>query len=1014
MTYRTLVVPVALAAAVAGLVGWAGNQGTPASAKEDGGAGGSKTIEFRAPAGNLPATRHITIDGYDAAVLPNGRLITPAGRELAVNAPKPFGLAVAPNGSMLATVNSGTNPFSVSLVKNINANAPTTSVVGLSSAFMGVTFSPDSSRFYAAGGENGMIWVGDTATATVIGSVNLNGQAHPFGAPMSPTANPSGRFKGTYPGNLTLGGPNRRYLYVVEQGSFNVFVVDTTRIVTGVNQNGFVVEPNNFAAVVGQAKAGRYPYGIAAAADGRLFVANVGVVQYSHLTPKNPTGDSNKDYPLGYPGTSWPDDMKHDKTIAVKKVDPRNLPVKLRDPEGVRVGYIDQDLEYTIPGLGSPNVKESSSVYVFSLAAPTVPSLVKRVKTGPLVGEMERGIASYSGSHPNAVAVGPHGIYVSNGNNDSVSILDPDTYEEVRRISLSVLHGVDKRIKGVQPVSVALSPDAKYLYVAEAGINAIAVIRLEGRERAEVLGHIPTGWWPSTVRVSADGKMLYVANSKGRGAGPNNNFPPDNLGSPKSATQGTVNIIPVPDFSRLEAYTERVMKNNGFIEHEFEHDRDDHDRDRSGDKEMRSPIPTRPGAESHAIKHVIFINKENSTHDQMFGDITMTRKGVPVNGEPTYSLGYDASPNHHELALGFTIGDNFYLEPAVSNDGHRWLTNSYTTEFGETHWPASYGGQRRDAGDDPNVFGPYPGRLGFTDADGSPDPHDYNQHGSMHAHLARNGVRLITFGNGYEFAQVDEDSGTEPTGIREHVNVPMEAAVRNNADHLYPQYNTSIPDAPLAEDPTRFNRFGRFKQVFEALYVNRRTDVCKLPSFVDLFYPNDHGGGPRDINPNGPDWSYKRFVQDNDTALGLTVELISKSPCWKDTVIFVVEDDPQNGLDHVDGYRSVFLAIGPWVKRENVMKKHISLASIFKTVNLIFGLPPLNQYDAAATDLRDLFTDRPDFTPYNFKSVLYATKVSPAWLALTKGIDFRRPDADEVRLRAAILASEGLPRPRVK
>ena len=793
MTQRTLIAPFVFAATIAGLACWAVTRATPVSAGQDGGAGGSKAIEFNAPAGELPATRHINIDGYDAAVLPNGRLITPAGREIAVNAPKPLGLAVSPNGAMLATVNSGLSPFSVSLIKNINSNAPTTSVVQLSSAFMGVAFSPDSTRFYAAGGENGMIWVGDTASAKVIGTVNLNGAAHPFGAPMNPAANPSGRFKGTFPGNLTLGGPNGRYLYVVDQGSFNVFVIDTTMIATGVNASGFIVEPNNFAAVVGHVKAGRYPYGIAAV-GGRLLVANVGIFQYSHLTPKNPTGSSNHDYPLGYPGTTWPNDMEHDKTIKIKKVDPRNLSPTLRDPEGIRVGYIDQDIDYTIPGLGSPNVQESSSVYVFNLASPTSPSPLTSVKTGPLVGEMEQGIASYSGSHPNAVAVGPDGIYVSNGNNDSISILDPDTYEEKRRVSLSVLSGVDKRIKGVQPVSVALSPDANYLYVAEAGINAIAVIRLEGRGSAKVLGHIPTGWWPSAVLVSADGNTLYVANGKGRGAGPNNNFPPDNLGSPRSATQGTVNIIGVPNEGQLEAYTERVMKNNGFIGRELTQN--------GSDKKTSNPIPGKAGQESTAIKQIIFINKENSTHDQMFGDITLTRKGAPVNGEPSYSLGYDASPNHHELALAFTIGDNFYLEPAVSSDGHRWLTNSYLTEFEESHWPASYGGQRRDAGDDPNVYGPYPGRLGFTDADGSPEPHDYNQHGGIYLHLARHGKSLINFGNGFEFAQVDEDFGTEPTGIREHVNVPMEKVVRENSDHMYPQYNTAIPDAPLSEDPT--------------------------------------------------------------------------------------------------------------------------------------------------------------------------------------------------------------------
>src|SRR5262245_3687064 len=623
MTHRTLIAPVALVAVVAGLAGWAITQSTIASnGQDDQGSSSSKAIEFSAPAGELPAARHINLDGFDAAVLPNGRLVTPAGREVAVNAPKPFGLALAPNGAMLATVNSGIGPFSVSLIKNISSNAPTTSVVTLSSTFMGVAFSPDSTRFYAAGGENGMIWVGDTASVMAIGSVNLNGPTHPFGAPMIPANNPSGRFKGTYPGNLTLGGPGGRYLYVVEQGSFNVFVVDTAAIVTGVNASGAIIEPNNFAAVVGQAKGGRYPYAITSTSDGRLFVANVGVVQYSHLTPANPTGDSNKDYPLGYPATTWPDDFRQDKTIKIKKVDPRNLPTTLRDPEGIRVGYIDQDLDYTVPGLGSPNVKSSSSVYVFSLASPTAPSLMTQAKTGPLVGEMERGIASFRGSHPNSVAVGPRAIYVSNGNNDSISILDPRTYEEERRVDLSVLHGADRRIKGVQPVSLALSPDAKFLYVAEAGINAIAVIRVEGHGKPEVLGHIPTGWWPSTVRVSADGQTLYVANAKGRGAGPNNNFPPDNHGSPKSATLGTVNIIPVTDRNQLEAFTERVMKNNGFVERGDDGDQGDQgDQDgnhQGNHRKSSNPIPTKAGEKSRAIKHVIYISKENSTLDQMF------------------------------------------------------------------------------------------------------------------------------------------------------------------------------------------------------------------------------------------------------------------------------------------------------------------------------------------------------------------------------------------------------------
>jgi len=718
--------------------------------------------------------------------------------------------------------------------------------------------------------------------------------------------------------------------------------------------------------------------------------------QYSHLTPPTPvTGNPNHDYPVGYPAAGYPDETETSRTIKIKKVDPLNLPLTLQDPDGIRVGYIDRDIEYTVPGLGSPNVPASSSVYVLNInKSPALPSLRRVIKTGPLVGEPEDGIPAYSGSHPNAIVAGPEAIYVSNGNNDTISIVHPSTYQELSRINLTVLNGGDKRLKGIQPVALALSPDFKFLYVAEAGINAIGVISLNG-SAGQVLGHLPVGWWPSAVRVSGDGKTLFVVNAKGRGAPANTS---DSIGSPKASTMGSVSIIPVPGPAELAPLTTRVLANNGFID--------------GPPPPGGNPIPNTLNTPSAQIKHVIFINKENATHDLLLGDITSTRTGAPVDGQPSFSLGYAASPNHHELALQFAFSDNFFLEPAVSSDGHRWLTNTYTTEFEETHWPASYGGRRRDAGDDPAVYGPYPGRLGFTDANGSPDPHDYNQHGTIYLHLARNGKSLINFGNGYEFAEVDEDGGTEPTGIREHVNVPMEKVLRDNSDHLFPEFNTHIPDAPLPEDPNRFNRFGRFKQVFESRFVDRAADVCKLPSYVDLYYPNDHGGGARDIHPGGPDWSFSRFVQDNDAALGLTVDLISHSPCWKDTVIFVVEDDTQNGLDHVNAFRSIFLAISPWVKHQYVGKTHYSLASIFKTIDLVLGIPPLNQYDASATDLRDLFTPTPDFTPYQFTNVQFARGASRIWLAMTRGIDFSSPDRAEPGLRAAILKSEGLPRPK--
>jgi YVTN family beta-propeller protein len=987
---------------------------------------GSTFLRLRAPAGNQPATRSTRIDGYNGAILPNGRLLTPVGSEINVDAPKAFGLAVTPGGGTALTINSGSARFSVTLIKDLEGPAAERRArvkrIPLNATFMGVVFSPDAGRYYASGGENGNVWVGDTASGDIIGSVNLNDPTHPLPQPSlaNPFPDPDrtriGSFRGSFPGNMAL-TQDGRFLYVVDQGNFTVQIVDTSRIVTGVDADQKIVEMNNFAAVVGRTPVGRYPFNITIApGDRQMYVANVGVFQYSHLIPRgddrqpgpvgsappNPTGVNNDDYPLCYPALAYPDEVIADKILHIKKIDASKistLPHELQDPEGgIRCGYISGDRTYRVPGLGDPNVDQSSSVYVLDITAPQAPRLVKAIKTGLKVGEVEDGIATFGASHPNAVAVGGRAAYVSNGNNDSISIIDTSTLEVVTTVPLAVFRGQDSHLKGLQPVSLALSPDQKHLYAAEAGINAVAVLSLDGLD-ARVEGHIPAGWWPSSVKLTADGTRLFVANAKGRGAPPNSageGTSDVNTGHPKFSVLASLQVIDVPDQATLARYTERVMTNNGFVEV------------RAPRIDPGDPIPAAVGTPSEKIKHVIFITKENMTHDLALGDIVRTRQGEPVNGDPRYALGYDGDPNHHELALQFAFGDNFYLEPTVSSDGHRWLVNNPTSEFEETHWPASYGSKRNDAGDNQESLEKWFGRVGFTDANASPDPHDYPQHGTLWAHLDRNGKSFLNFGEGFEFAIVDEDRLTEPTGIREHVNVPMLKVLRDNSDHLYPQFNTAIPDSPLPEDPDRFNRFGRFKQVFEDRFV--KDGACTMPSFVNIYYPNDHGGGANDINgAAGPAWDFKRFVQDNDAALGMTIDLLSKSPCWRETVVFVTEDDTQSGLDHVDGYRSLFLAIGPWVKHQYVSHTHISLASIFKTVDLILGMPPLNQYDLAATDLRDLFSTQVDTSVYDFVPP-NVTAPKASWARLTRDVDFQDMDRDEVGLRAAIMRSEGLPR----
>jgi DNA-binding beta-propeller fold protein YncE len=967
--------------------------------------------DLAAPAGSRIATRSVRIDGYNAAILPNGRLLTPVGFEVNVDAPNAYGMAVTYDGKAAATINSGASRFSVSLVRNISATSADLKRIPVNATFMGVVFSPDGSRFYASGGENGNVWVGETATARIIGSVNLNGATKPLPSPSlanpfpDPARNVITSFRGSFPAAMAL-TVTGKYLYVLDQAAFAVHVIDTAKLSVGLDADNKVIEMNNIPAVVGKVKVGRYPFGLSLSPDDkRLYVANVGVSEFKNLSPATRTGDNNIDFPLCYPGTSYPDDVLADKTIKIKKLAAgrtiSGLPTSLRDPDGIRCGYVNGDQDYTIPALGDPNADESSSIFVLDLASPETPAVTRKVKTGLKVGDVEHGITTTGGSHPNAVAVGNGAVFVSNGNHDSISVLDPGTLAVVNTFSLAPLGGADKQLRGVQPVSLALSPDGRTLYVAEAGLNSVAVLKVSGNNLS-LSGRIPTGWWPSAVKLSADGRRLFVTSAKGRGAPPNVvGEVPDQNGHPKHAVFGSMQILDVPlDARTLDSYTDRVMKNNGLVA----------DKDKDAPKgDGNNPVPTTPGVASKQVKRVVFITKENLTHDLVLGDILETRKGVMVNSDPRLALGADASPNHHELALQFSFSDNFYLEPTVSSDGHRWLVNNPTTELEETHWPADYGGKRRDSGDNAEIYTSYPGRLGFTDANGSPDPNDYPQHGTLFSHLHRNGKGFINFGEGYEFALVDEDFGTEPTGIREHVNIPMLKVLRDNSDHLFPNYNTKIPDAPLPEDPDRFSRFGRFKQVFESEYV--KNGECHLPAFTYLFYPNDHGGGATDINgPTGPRWDFKRFVQDNDAALGLTVELISKSPCWKDTVIFVTEDDTQSGLDHVNGYRTLFLAIGPHIKREYVSKTHTSLASVFKTINLLLGMPAQNLYDATATDLRDMFTGVPNLSPYQYQPIPYAKVAKRSWARLTKELDFSEMDSEEVDMRRAIMLSEGLPR----
>jgi YVTN family beta-propeller protein len=494
---------------------------------------------------------------------------------------------------------------------------------------------------------------------------------------------------------------------------------------------------------------------------------------------------------------------------------------------------------------------------------------------------------------------------------------------------------------------MAISPDQKKLYVAESGINAIAVI---DAVKLKVLGHIPAGWFPSKVEVTRDGKKLIVSNAKGFGSGPNGGEKFNSTGQGSyigSLMKGTVEVMDVPNESQLRKMTEQVIANN------FHFSRSD---DTIFNKRKNNPVPLFPGAKNSPIKHIVFISKENRTYDEVFGEIksgdgdrSLARYGAGVsfsNRKKTMSVAKaTVVPNHLALANQFAISDNFYVDSDVSADGHRWLVNTYPNEWCETCTAASYGGNRSF-----RENSKAPGAYAMNGTAGAIYPEDYNEAGSMWDHLERNMISFYNFGFSVMFEPAVYDAKFKYTGIRQFVNYPLPQPLFERTSRTYPTFNTSIPD--------QF-RIDQFIKEFDEKWMQKKDS---MPEIITVIIPNDHGAGER------ADEGYpfrESYMADNDLAVGRIVEYLSHTPYWKNMVIVITEDDAQNGVDHVDAHRSILMVISPWVKKDYVSHVHYSFGSLFKTFWNIMGIPYLNQYDASASDLSDFFAEKPDYSPYN-------------------------------------------------
>lgn len=513
--------------------------------------------------------------------------------------------------------------------------------------------------------------------------------------------------------------------------------------------------------------------------------------------------------------------------------------------------------------------------------------------------------------HPSGMVLHPDGsrLYVANANSDLISVINTQTDEVIKDINPKPMAELPF---GSAPNALAISRDGKTLYVANGGNNLVAVIDLT---TDMVKGLIPVGWYPGAVVLSKDGSKIFVANTKGVGGRYLN---PGAKGYKSNDHLGSVSFIPVPSKDVLEEYTVKAASNMRLpmITQTMKLEQV---------KEKIVPVPTKPGEKS-VFKHVLYIIKENKTYDQVFGGL---KQG---NGDSSLcQFGRDVTPNHHALAESFVLLDNTYCNGVLSADGHQWTNEGYVTDYLEK----SFGGFIRSY--------PYKGD----------DPLAFASSGFIWDNVIKKG---LTFRNYGEFV----DAEIEPKNVSWS---QMYKEYKNNTKNVTIKAKSKLHTLEPYNCPTFPGFTGRIPDVYRAREFIKELNAYEakgeLPNFMMMLLPNDHTVG---VNENSPTPS--AAVADNDLALGQIVEAVSKSKFWKETAIFVIQDDPQSGLDHVDGKRTVALCISPYTKRGEVISTHYNQNSVLRTIELILGLPPMSQFDLVATPMVDCFIDKPNFTSY--------------------------------------------------
>ena len=509
-----------------------------------------------------------------------------------------------------------------------------------------------------------------------------------------------------------------------------------------------------------------------------------------------------------------------------------------------------------------------------------------------------------TGEHPNALLLSRDGkrLFVACGNSASVWVFDTFSGEALEQVSMSLTPNAPAT---ATPNSLALSPDGNTLLVSTADNNAVAVLDVSNGGRSVFSGFVPTGWYPTGAIFSNDGKQMFFLSGKGLVPAAK---PTDDDGQIR--LQGAVSTLPVPDRVTLADYNRRVIaltpysdaiKMNPAVP-------------------VGSPIPRVVGGSS-PIKHVFYIIRENRTYDSILGDLPQG------NGDPALNLfGAFVTPNTHAIASQFVLFDNFYVDADVSYDGHTFSTAAYATDVIQKIWQTVYanrGGMYLGEGD-----GIMRNRFGNLTAPESGYIWDY---------AARARVSVRSYG---EFVLNQSKSATGDV-----VAVAAVPGLKNLVAPSFAGFDLEISDQ---------KRTDYWLDEFNGFVQNGN-----LPQLSIIHLGNDHTRG---TTPGAP--TPRAMIADNDLALGRVVEAISNSVYWKDSAIFVVEDDAQSGPDHVDSHRSVALVASPFAKRGFVDHTFYSTSGMLRSMELILGLPPMSTYDAAATPLFNAFQSAPDLTGY--------------------------------------------------